>query len=141
MGLRKTPHPKSLQTTRRKGKHIMATKKTTTKGTVTLIDPIFAELVLPKLYHSVEERIMFRDRVLREAVKISVHTDIDFRKMFFIFFDENNEVIAVGGISTGAHKIKPLLNVLGTLSARITRFDLEPTAINAIEIMFHEITA
>lgn len=119
----------------------MTQKKPATKGTVTLTDPIFAELILPKLYHSVEERIIFRDRVLREAVEISVHTDIDFKKMSIIFFDKDSEVIAVGGGGAGAHKIKPLLNALGTLSAHITRFDLEPTAINAVEIMFHGITA
>lgn len=119
----------------------MTQRKTAAKGTVTLADPILAELVLPKLHHSLQERVAFRDRVERDTVKISVHTDLDFRKMFFIFFDENNEVITVGGISTGAHKIKPLLNVLGTLNATITRFSLEPTAINATEIMLYEITA
>ena len=119
----------------------MTQKKTATKGTVTLTEPIFAELVLPKLYHSAEGRIMFRDRVLREAVEISVHTDIDFRKMFFIFFDKDGEVITVGCPGAGAHKIKPLLTALGALSARITNVSLEPTAINAVEIMLYEITA
>lgn len=142
MRLREIPSPgKFVNHPTEKGKHIMAQKKTATKGTVTLTDPIFAELVLPKLYHSAEGRIMFRDRVLREAVEISVHTDIDFRKMFFIFFDKDGEVITVGCPGAGAHKIKPLLTALGALSARITNVSLEPTAINAVEIMLYEITA
>lgn len=119
----------------------MAQKKTATKGTVTLTEPIFAEIILPKLYHSYEKRIVFRDRVLREAVEISVHTDIDFRKMFFIFFDKDGEVITIGVGGAGAHKIKPLLTALGALSARITNVSLEPTAINAVDIMLYEITA
>lgn len=142
MRLREIPSPgKFVNHPTEKGKHIMTKKKTATKGTVTLTDPIFAELVLPKLYHSAEGRIMFRDRVLREAVEISVHTDIDFRKMFFIFFDKDGEVITVGCPGAGAHKIKPLLTALGALSARITNVSLEPTAINAVEIMLYEITA
>ena len=119
----------------------MAWKKTTTKDTITSERGITEDVILPYLYHSIKKSLAFRDRVERDTVKISVHTDLDFRKMFFIFFDENNEVITVGGISTGAHKIKPLLNVLGTLNATITRFSLEPTAINATEIMLYEITA
>lgn len=119
----------------------MAQKKTATKGTVTLTEPIFAEIILPKLYHSYEKRIMFRDRVLRETVEISVHTDIDFRKMSFIFFDKDGEVITIGDGGAGTHKIKPLLTALGALSARTTNVSIEPIAINAVDIMLYGITA
>lgn len=142
MRLREIPSPgKFVNPPIEKGKHIMAQKKTATKGTVTLTEPIFAEIILPKLYHSYEKRIVFRDRVLRETVEISVHTDIDFRKMFFIFFDKDGEVITIGGGGAGTHKIKPLLTALGALSARITNVSIEPIAINAVDIMLYGITA
>lgn len=145
------PSLDSLQTAQQKGKHIMAKKKTATKGafkeitfkdvTYTLDDPIFAEIILPRLHHSLQKRIAFRDRVERDTVKITIHADLDFKKVSIIFFDKNGEVITVGGISTGDHPIKSLLADMDTLNARITRISLEPAAINATEIMICEITA
>lgn len=140
MGLRKTPHPKSLQTTHRKGKPIMAQKKTTTKNTITNSGGIPENVILPYLYHSIKKSLAFRDQVVQETVKITVHSDLDFKKVHFIFFDSNNEVITVGGISTAHHIIKDILTDMNTLSAHITNFYLEPLASNALQIMIYEIT-
>jgi hypothetical protein len=118
----------------------MAQKKTTTKDTITSKSGITEDVILPYLYHSIKKSLAFRDRVVQDTVKITVHTDIDFRKMSIIFFDKNNEVITVGGISTFDHTIKDLLTEMGALNARITRFQLEPRAMNAVEVMIHEIT-
>lgn len=141
MGLRKTPHPKNLQTTHRKGKYIMAKKKTTTKDTITCESGVAESVILPYLYHGIKKSLAFRDQVVRDTVKITIHTDLNFRKLSIIFFDKNGEVITVGGISTFDHVIKDLLTDMGALSARITRFQLEPRAMNAVEVTIHEITA
>lgn len=119
----------------------MARKKTTTKGTVTSKSGIPEDVILPYLYHSIKKSLAFRDRVVQDTAKITVHTDIDFGKVSIIFFDKNGEIITVGGLSTFDHVIKDLLTEMGTLSARITRFQLEPRAMNAVEIMIYEITA
>lgn len=119
----------------------MARKKTTTKDTITSERGITEDVILPYLYHSIKKSLAFRDRVVRDTVKITVHTDLNFRKLSIIFFDKNGEVITVGGISTAQHVIKDLLTDMDTLSARITRFQLEPRAMNAVEITIHEITA
>ena len=140
MGLRKTPQSKNLQTTRRKGKPIMAQKKTATKNTITSERGIAESVILPYLYDSIKKSLAFRDRVVRDTVKITVHTDLNFRKLSIIFFDKNSEVITIGGVSTFDHIIKDLLTDMGALNARITRFQLEPRAMNAVEIMIHEIT-
>ena len=118
----------------------MAKKKTTTKDTITSKSGIPEDVILPYLYHSIKKSLAFRDQVVRDTVKITVHTDLNFRKVSIIFFDKNNEVITVGGISTYDHVIKDLLTDMGALNARITRFQLEPRAMNAVEITIHEIT-
>lgn len=119
----------------------MARKKTITKDIITSKSGIPEDVILPYLYHSIKKTLAFRDRVVQETVKITVHTDLNFRKVTFIFFDKNSEVITVGGISTFDHVIKDLLTEMGTLSATITRFQLEPRAMNAVEIMIYEMTA
>lgn len=119
----------------------MAKKKTITKDTITSERGITEDVILPYLYHSIKKSLAFRDRVVQETVKITVHTDLNFRKVSFIFFDKNGEVITLGGISTFDHNVKDLLADMNTPSARITRFQLEPRAMNAVEITIHEITA
>lgn len=115
-------------------------KKKTTPDTITSESGIIEDVILPYLYHSIKKSLAFRDQVVRETVKITVHTDLDFKKVSIIFFDKNGEVITVGGISTGDHTIKNLLTEMDTFNAHITRFQLEPRAINAVEITIHEIT-
>lgn len=124
-----------------KGKTIMAQKKTTAKGIVTSKSGITEDVILPYLYHSIKKTLAFRDRVVQDTAKITVHTDLNFRKVTFIFFDKNGEVITIGGISTNQHTVKNLLADMGALSATITRFQLEPRAMNAVEIMIYEMTA
>lgn len=119
----------------------MARKKTTTKDTITCESGVAESVILPYRYDSIKKSLAFRDQVVRDTVKITVHTDLNFRKVTFIFFDKNGEVITVGGISTAQHVIKDLLTDMGALNARITRFQLEPRAMNAVEITIHEITA
>lgn len=118
----------------------MARKKTTTKDTITSERGIAESVILPYLYDSIKKSLAFRDRVVRDTVKITVHTDLNFRKVTFIFFDKNGEVITVGGVSTNQDAVKNLLTDMDTLSATITRFQLEPRAMNAVEITIHEIT-
>lgn len=119
----------------------MAQKKTTTKDTFTSESGITEDVILPYLYHNIKKSLEFRDRVVRDTVKITVHTDLNFRKVTFIFFDKDGEVITIGGVSTNQHTVKNLLADMNTPSARITRFQLEPRAMNAVEITIHEITA
>lgn len=118
----------------------MAQKKTA-KDTITSKSGITEDVILPYLYDSIKKSLAFRDRVVRDTVKITVHTDLNFRKVTFIFFDKDGEVITIGGVSTNQHTVKNLLTDMGTPSARITRFQLEPRAMNAVEITIHEITA
>ena len=119
----------------------MARKKTTAKDTITSESGIPEDVILPCLYHSIKKSLAFRDRVVQDTVKITVHTDLNFRKVSFIFFDKDGEVITIGGVSTNQHTIKNLLTDMDTLNARITRFSLEPRAMNAVEVTIHEITA
>lgn len=114
-------------------------KKKTTKDTITSERGIAESVILPYRYDSIKKSLAFRDRVVRDTVKITVHTDLNFRKLSIIFFDKNGEVITVGGLSTFDHVIKDLLTDMGALSARITRFQLEPRAMNAVEVTIHEI--